>query len=359
MTPIIPSPDAVGAPAPIGLLTVLLVALLPLHLIPMNVALGGGFLAAWAARRARQAAELERQRYQGLLASFTTALLVVTAATITFGIAPLLFLQVLYGPLFYTSSVLMAWFWLAVITILMAGYYSYYAFAFRRRDASQPAALALSGALLLLLVGFLFVNNMTLMLHPERWPQMYFANGHGLHLNLADVTLAPRFLHFLTASFAVTGLFVALLAGRRTDDSGEWMRRLGSRLFAGATHTQIVVGLLFLFSLDQPVRELFLGGSLIDTIALWSAVALALLATLIARRRPALAAALTVATIFGMSFVRHRVREAMVASTFSVEGLKVVPQYGPMAIFAIVLIAGIATLLWMSVRFVQAKPSKV
>ena len=358
MIPTLPSPDPVGVPAPIGLLTALLVALLPLHLIPMNVALGGGFVAAWASWRARRAAELERHRYSSLLASFTTALLVSTAATITFGIAPLLFLQVLYGPLYYTSSVLMAWFWLAVIALLMAGYYSYYAFAFHRRDASQRAVLALSGGLLLLIVGFLFTNNMTLMLHPERWREMYVASAHGLHLNTADATLGPRFLHFLTASFAVTGLFVALLAGRRTDDAGVWMRRLGARLFAGATHAQILIGLLFLYSLERPVRDLFLGSSVRDTVVLWTAVALALLATLIVRRRPTVAAALTVATIFGMSYVRHRVREALVAPVFSLDSLKVVPQYGPMAVFAVVLIAGIATLVWMSVRFVRAGPSK-
>jgi len=360
MIPIIPGPDPAAAPAPIGLLTVLLVALLPLHLIPMNLALGGGFLAAWAAWRARRAAELEGRHYRALLGSFTTALLVVTAATITFGIAPLLFLQVLYGPLFYTSSVLMAWFWLAVIALLMGGYYSYYAFAFHRRDASPHASLALAGALLLLAVGFLFSNNMTLMLRPERWAAMYAASAHGFHLNVADATHGPRFLHFVTASFAVTGLFVALLARRhRSDDTQQWMQRLGARLFAGATHMQILVGLLFLSSLERPVRDLFLGGNVGDTAVLWCAVALALLATLIVRRRPALAAALTVATIFGMSFVRHRVREAMVAPVFSVADLKVVPQYGPMTIFAIVLLAGIGTLVWMSVRFARAGPSKV
>jgi hypothetical protein len=51
------------------------------------------------------------------------------------------------------------------------------------------------------------------------------------------------------------------------------------------------------------------------------------------------------------------VREAMVGPVFSVEGLKANPQYGPMAIFAVVLVAGIATLVWMGVRFVRARPT--
>jgi hypothetical protein len=240
----------------------------------------------------------------------------------------------------------------------MAGYYSYYAFAFRRRDASQHAPLALLGALLLLVVAFLYTNNMTLMLHPERWQAMYAASAHGMHLNMADPTVGPRFLHFFAASFAVTGLFVALLARRRMDDPGVWMRRLGARLFAGATHIQILIGLAFLFSLESPVRGLFLGGSARDTTVLWSAVALALMATLFVRRRPALAAGLILVTVVAMSFVRHRVRTAMLAPYFATDSLTVAPQYGPMAVFAVLLVAGIATVLWMSVRFIRARPAQ-
>ena len=37
-------------------------------------------------------------------------------------------------------------------------------------------------------MGFLFTNNMTLMLRPERWVEMYRASAHGFHLNVSDVT---------------------------------------------------------------------------------------------------------------------------------------------------------------------------
>jgi len=47
------------------------------------------------------------------------------------GVAPLLFLQVLYGRLFFTSSILMAGFWLAVVPLLIVAYYCAYVVAFR------------------------------------------------------------------------------------------------------------------------------------------------------------------------------------------------------------------------------------
>jgi hypothetical protein len=357
MSPIVPDPDPIALPAQVALLKVLLVALLPLHLFAMNLALGGGFVAAWATWRARRGAEMERRRYEALRGAVGSALVVATAATITLGIAPLLFLQVLYGPLFYTSSVLMAWWWMAVIVLLMAGYYSYYAFVFKQHLRGSSAPFALAGAVLLSLVGFLFTNNMTLMLRPERWATLYAASAAGLHLNVSDPTHGPRFLHFLVASFAVTGLFLALRMRGATDDARRWTAVFGARLFAGATHVQLLVGLGFLFTLPADVRALFLGGRVLDTVVLGGAVAAAIAATLIVRRAPLVAAALIGTTVFGMSFVRHCVREALIASIaplFSTEALTVQPQVGPLVLFALLLVAGLVTLAWMIGKLVTA-----
>ena len=50
------------------------------------------------------------------------------AFAVNFGIAPLLFVQVLYGHFMYTSSVLMATFWLSVILLLIIAYAFTYLF---------------------------------------------------------------------------------------------------------------------------------------------------------------------------------------------------------------------------------------
>jgi hypothetical protein len=356
MSPILPNPDPIALPAPVLLLKVLLVGTLPLHLIPMNLALGGGFVAALAAWRSRTRLELESRRWRALGDALATPLLVTTALTISFGIAPLLFIQVLYGQLFYTSSILMAWWWLAVIALIMAGYYSYYAFAFKRRGNGAPL-LALAGAVLLALVGFMFTNNMTLMLRPDRWAALYAASEHGLHLNLSDPTHGPRYLHFLVASFAVTGLFLALRGRRGRGEEASFLRSFGARLFAGATHVQILVGLAFLFMLPAGVRGVFLGGSVRDTSVLWAAVALGLAATVAVRRSPPVAAGLIAATLFGMAYVRHCVRELMIAPVFDAQRLKVETQTGLVVLFAVILVVGLGVLVWMGRRFARARPS--
>ncbi len=53
------------------------------------------------------------------------------AFAINMGVAPLLFIQVLYGNFIYTSSVLMGWYWLSVIGIVIIAYYSAYLFDFK------------------------------------------------------------------------------------------------------------------------------------------------------------------------------------------------------------------------------------
>ncbi len=355
MSPLLPDPDPIALPAPVLLLKVLLVALLPLHLVAMNLALGGGFVTAWSAWRMRRVPEGEaRARYAALRQTMGSTLVIVTAATITLGVAPLLFLQVLYGQLFYTSSVLMAWWWLTVIALLMAAYYGYYAFAFKKRVAGSNGSLALAGALLLTGVAFLFTNNMTLMLRPAQWLPLYVASAAGLHLNVSDPTHGPRFLHFVVASLALTGLFLALRGRASGDETRRWSAGLGARLFAGATHAQLLVGLGFLFTLPAEVRDLFIGGRAVETAVLWSAVALALGATFVVRRAPVATAFLVGSTVFAMSFVRHRVREALLAPYFAETGLRVESQLGLALLFSLLLVAGLVTLGWMIRKFVTA-----
>jgi hypothetical protein len=355
MIPIVPGPDPMGLPAPAWLLKSLLVATFLLHLLPMNFALGGGFVAAWASWRGRGG----DVRHRALAQDLVRLLPLATAFAITLGIAPLLFLQVLYGQVFYASSVLMAWGWMGIVGLLLVGYYAYYGVAFRQ-EKGHGAGWALLGALCLTAIALLFVNNMTLMLRPEAWAAMYAADDRGLHLNLDDPALWPRFGHFLIASLALTGLVTAFLGAARATqepETGGWMRTLGLKLFAGATLVQLALGVWFLLSLPQAVGRLFLGGSGPDTALLWTAVALAVVSVPLAfRSLPGGAAAIGL-TVAGMALVRHRVREAALAPHFSADALLVTTQTGLFLAFAVILVLGLAVVGWMLGRFLSGPPA--
>ncbi len=362
---VIPAPDPIPLPAQPGLLRALLIFTFILHLFPMNLTLGGSFLTAWTDWRGRKAGCARRRALVEYLAH---VLPTATAYTITLGVAPLLFLQVLYGQMFYTSSVLMAWPWLTIIPLLVIGYYGLYLYALRREWLGRRSPLVGGvSALAFLVIGFLYTNNMALMLAPARWYGIYRSDPTGLHLNLGDPTVIPRFLHFFLAAVAFTGVFIAIhglsLLKRGDTEQGRYTVRYGGLWFAAPTIAQFVVGPWYLFSLPPHVRDIFLGGDIVASAHLWGGVAFALAALMLIviafnapdpRRLVLAGAGCLVLAIVSMAVARNAVREATLAPYFRVMDLPAAPQTGVILLF-FALLAGaivvIATMLkWMRVE---------
>jgi hypothetical protein len=161
-------------------------------------------------------------------------LTVVMTYVINLGVPPLLFAQVLYGRALYTSSVLIGAYWIAVILLLMLTYRLLYRFS-TQLEAGKPAWAAGLGAWVL--AGFiarLLSTNMTLMLRPEVWRQMYSASAAGIYLPTGDPTTEPRWLLMLAGGLFVGGLWMVYLAGRSTFTSEEksFLAGVGGKLAA-------------------------------------------------------------------------------------------------------------------------------
>ena len=112
---LVPAVDPTPIPGPTWLFHFLLVFTFILHAVFMNLALGGTLLAAvgqiLSGGRAGDPRTALAQRLMGVNAygiSFA----------ITTGIAPLLFVQVLYQQYFYTATILIAWVWLLFLGLL-------------------------------------------------------------------------------------------------------------------------------------------------------------------------------------------------------------------------------------------------
>jgi len=349
-----PIPDPAGLPAPIWMLKVLSVLTLSFHLIAMNLLVGGVLLLAYLGRR-RLTDALAGRMYDRL----TRALPVTMSLTITLGVAPLLFVQVIYGQAFYTSSALMAWPWLKVIPAVIVAYYGLYICQFRPQWVGRFInPIAWLNALLILVVGFLFASNWTLMLVPRVWHSLYDKPGmSGLHLYMGDPSLVPRYLHFMVGGAAVAGLGIVLLGSlSRSDDPelAERMKSIGTRWFLWASMAQIIVGLWFLFALPRGVRGVFLGGNAFDTIVLGAGILLALVAMVLVRRLPVASAALIGLTVGLMVVVRHRVRQIMLDPLLGINKQTVNPQMVMLVVFVVVLLAGLATVWWMVRAFARS-----
>lgn len=337
---LIPVPDAI--PVHWGWFQLLLIVTFTLHLLFMNGMLGSGILALVREfKMDKNADDINR--------SMSKKLPYTIAFTVNLGVAPLLFLQVLYGHFIYTSSILMAVYWLSIILLLIIAYYAAYLYDFKFDAMGQARKIFIAIAVLLLLrIAFVFSSNMVMMIQPDTW-QAYFSNPFGTILNLKDPMLLPRYLHFVTASVAVAGLFQAVVWKIKTSEKiTETAIRSGLTWFSGATCIQFIIGIWFLVSLPQPIMMLFLGSSTLHTLFFSLGILLAIAALVAAARNNVWGTVvLTLAVVLTMVLLRDLLRTAYLAPYFSLGDLKVVPEYSPMVLFLAAFAAGIAVIVYM------------
>ncbi len=339
---LIPTPDAI--PVAWGWFYVLLMLTFLLHLLVMNAMLGGGIIALLSSlRRSEQSTLLSKE--------FSYKWPYTIAIAVNLGVAPLLFIQVLYGQFIYSSSILMAAWWLSIIVMLILAYYAAYIYDFKfdTLGALRPCMAGFSVALLLV-IAFLFSNNMTLMLQPERW-SVYFTNSSGSFLNTADPTLIPRYLHFVIGAVAVAGLYLALI-GRfnfvKSNASPQMLIEQGMRYFTIATGISVVLGLWFLIALPKNIMMLFMGGSAYGTALLMLGFVLTFVALYLGHKRQVVkTSVVTLLLLIIMVLMRDLVRTGFLAPYYSLSDLQVVPEYSPLIFFLVVFAGGLALVGYM------------
>jgi len=350
MSPLIPTPDTL--PVSWGWFQFLLLLTLPLHLLCMNALVGSAGIALVSRFRHDEASHR-------LAHELAKVMPFLVAFTVNFGVAPLLFNQVLYGNFLYVSSILMAVFWLAVIPLLILAYYALYLYDFRFNALGKAGTVFLAVSLVIFFaIAFIFTNNMTLMLDPVKWTA-YFKNDSGTLLNLTDPTLIPRYLHFVVGALAVGGLFVALfgkLKAAKDPDLAAVAVRTGMNTFTYLTLVQILLGLWFIVTLPKEVMLLFMGDDMLATGIFLVALLVAVL-TLVAglKKRVYLSVGSASVLVILMSFMRAYVRTGFHKPYFSASALPVVPQYSPMVLFFITLVIGLVCIGWMVKKVVEIR----
>jgi hypothetical protein len=221
------------------------------------------------------------------VAMLTTSKIAVSVA-IVLGVAPLLFVQVVYDPFWYTSNVLSAWWVMGFIGLLIAGYIALYVFYWKNHDIEAEGGrggvwLVLSLALLLA-VGFIVHSLTNQMLFPENWMGWYAPqgvvnpDGHSLH----DWNL-PRFGFFIALSAPVTGAW--LLAYRRYLQAGvqpdaaylAWLRPLAQKMMLVGGAVAVLLGTVWMATLPEKMAWFALSPmSLLALLSLLATVALPL-----------------------------------------------------------------------------------
>lgn len=349
----LPYAEPIGVPAPIWLLQSLLVLTFSLHLVPMSLTLGGSLIALVAEVRGRMGEG--GGQYRRLAASLWRLLPTITAFTITLGVAPLLFVQVLYGKFFYPASILTGWTWFAVVPLLIFGYGMLYLQAMGDPQARWRPWAGLGAVAAFLAVAGVYVSTMSLTTAPELWKELYASSQAGLHTHFQ----VARGLHVLLGATAMAGALVGLLGHLTTDDErfSRFARRYGLYWLTGSLLLGGPASLWFLSTF---------GPEAVDAViapVLWLVVLLALAAfslLLGAERRgrwPLLGWLGMGALVLGgavLALQRHLVRQALLAPHITDADWAVSPQWDVFAIFGLLLVAALGVIGYMLVRFLRA-----
>jgi hypothetical protein len=299
----------------------------------------------------------------------------IVAFGINMGIVPLLFLQVGFAPIFYSATILMAWHWLAIIGLLIVGYYGVYLYSWTDIPTDQRApawrvTLGAIVALMFLTIGFFFANGFSLMHNGSRWVELWQRTEvagatTGLTLNVGDPTFWPRWLYIFSLAILTTAAWMVLDAHVFAwQASAEYRRH--ALLLARNVYSVGLIAVLALASWHyvatgqlQPV-VLTWPNSVATLLAVGLPIILAgwLWAQTSETRelRPKAAVVFTLMHVLVLAshgFLRVSADVARIVSAYRFWDRPVNIQWGPIVLFGVTLVAGIIVVSWMIIEVVK------
>jgi len=335
MSGLIPAADPLGLAVPVWILLALKIFGFFLHLLFMNLWVAGLPTAIYLLPKKPAIAE-----------RLFHALPFFMAFGINAGIVPLLFLQVLYPQFFYPATILQAWFWFAVIPLLLIAYYAVYLASFGkfRVTAAQLATV------LIYLIGLMFSSAMTLSANPQEWPEIFLnANRggavHGLYLYFSFEVLL-RFLLVIGMAFGTLAAYFVAVAewfAKSTEDKND-LRKLASLYLLGA-FIYFVAGVLYATSIMGEIPLLWFtvaGASLLAgvllSVAYWN------------KPHRVTAVALIVAQLLVLAsnaIARQWAQVGELLKWYDPAKTPVRGEWGSFALFIVTLVAAIVIISWI------------
>ena len=290
------------------------------------------------------------------------------SGAITAGVAPLLFVQILYRQQFYSANLLLSWRWMVVIPVLVMAFYLLYAVKSRavsRMSLPVRLGLSISIAACFLFVAFCWTANHLLSLDSKAWPQAY-DSGDAVRSKTA---LVLRLLTWITGTFPTMSVLASWqLRGMRSRTAAwdpavsesDWVplfnsdhRRLGVVSIAGLAFASLcAIG--YWVTLHQSVRM-----SLIGSIGMpWLLIAISgvlfqIVAWLFQFRRPCICnrwlSAITLAstiTLLGVASLREIIRLAQANLHQVTAATKAAADVGGFELFLIFTALNFGLIAW-------------
>ena len=244
--------DPFGVPFYPWVFQFLMVLTFALHILFVNLAIGGLGMAVYS--------HFKGDDYNRKLSKSLAKVSTISLSTaIVLGVAPLLFVQVVYDPFWYVSNLLSAWWAMAFLLLVTLGFLSTYVFYLKRYKNPQGFGGFGIMALVFILLGGAVMSMLSVQaLAPGQWLEWYTANGQlattGTGLYKFEI---GRFIHFIVPGFINVGIFMMLYAWYfqpRTDfDKAylKWVGKVGAKVAKVATMIEVVIGFWWLMAIPS------------------------------------------------------------------------------------------------------------
>ncbi len=328
--------------APLWLINILHIVTLTLHLVAMNFVFGG-LVAILFGKITNRWQNVAVQRYVKLL---PTAM----AATVTFGVAPLLFAQLVFPRQIYGASIISSWFWLMIIPVAIIGYYFLYAASFSKGPNTRKGVYLAITLLGLTYISLVYSSVFSLAENPDLGRELYAANQSGFVLNPNFADYVFRWLHMVFGAVTVGGFFVGWLGKNDSD-----VYAVGKQFFLWGMVVASLFGVVYLITLGDILRPFM------RTPGIWAmTVGIALAAGSLHfffKKKFAPSATMVLVSVLMMVYTRHHVRLLSLADHYDPAAVPIAPQWSMFILFLICFVLAIGLVWYMLKLFFTSKPS--
>lgn len=358
-----PRVDPIPLPAPVELFKLLEMLTVSLHFLAVQALLGCLLVASiWSVGGKWKRSAVLTDAAGGV----SQRLPIIMTYVINLGVPPLLFAQVLYGRALYTSSVLIGVYWIGVILLLMAGYTLLYVITSRSAAGMAWGWFGLLAFLVIVKIALIYTSNMTLMLRPQVWVEMYRNDPHGLHLNTGDPTVMPRWLFMIAGGLSAGGVAMMFFGMKKSlaAETTEFTRRWGARLAIAGVVGQAATGVWVVAAQPEGVWQTLRGSPIYMTcLAAWviASAALAVTAFLAQQktspnwRLTCAAGVLVFAAIACWTVFRGGIRDVTLAAYgFDVWDRQVVSNWIVVSAFLVLFVLALGVLFWLGTVVARA-----
>lgn len=194
-------------PTPTIWYVVLYVVTLLLHVVFMSYVLAGSIMLGLAGGRGMLGHQSTSSAWSPVTTVLKDWMPFALSAAITAGIAPLLFVQILYQQEFYTANLLAFHRWMAILPVLIVAFYLLYLLKAHRIEGrvALQGIVAVVVMACVLFVAWSWVENHLLSLDRGAWARQYETKS----MMYANASILPRLGFWIASAFPLAATLLA------------------------------------------------------------------------------------------------------------------------------------------------------